>query len=347
MRELLPTLDGWLERWPRLALATVVSTWGSTPRPAGSHMAINPAGEFAGSVSGGCVEGAVVEAGLGVIRAGRAQLLEFGVADELAWDVGLACGGHIGVWVEPLERDPLYETLRRDLLGGAPATLCTVIEGAGTGSRALLREGGAVGELGVVRGLDAEQRPGQGEPALVELGEGRVFVRPYPPPLRLIIVGAVHTAVPLVSLARTAGYHVTVVDARAAFATRERFPDVDALMVQWPDDALGRLRPDPSTAVVVLTHESKFDEPALVAALGSDAGYIGAIGSRRTSEDRAVRLRALGFTTEQLDRIHSPIGLDLGAATPSEVALSILAEIVAERHARGGGSLRAAMQEAT
>jgi xanthine dehydrogenase accessory factor len=346
MRDLIGVLDAWLPAWGRVALATVTSTWGATPRPAGSHMVISPRGEFAGSVSGGCVEGAVVEAGLAVLEDGAPKLLEFGVADELAWDVGLACGGEISVFVSVLQPGPVYEALRQDLSAGAEATLCTAIAGPHTGEWLLLRANGdAVGDLAPLHGALREAvRQAGGEPEVIEAGESRVFVQRYPPPLRLVIIGAVHTAVPLVSLARAAGYHVTVVDARSAFATRDRFPDADELLVEWPDDALARLEPDANTAVVVLTHDPKFDEPALSAALRSEAGYIGAIGSRATSEGRALRLRALGFTTEQIERIHSPIGLNLGAVTPAEIALSILAEIVAERHGRPGGSLRAAAQ---
>ncbi len=348
MRELLEVLDAWLERWGRVALATVTSTWGSTPRPAGSHMVVSPNGEFVGSVSGGCVEGAVVEAGLQVLRSDTPQLLEFGVADELAWDVGLACGGQISVWVEVLTPDSVYNALRQVVLSGTPATLCTVIAGPHAGAKMMLRPGGVVGGSGPIQDALIEAfsgiPPGSGEPRLMEVGESRIFVQPYPSPLRLVIIGAVHTAIPLVSLARTVGYRVTVVDARSAFATKDRFPEADELLVEWPDDALQQLRPDSNTAVVVLTHDPKFDEPALSAALRSGAGYIGAIGSRATSAERAVRLRSLGFTTEQLDRVHSPIGLNLGAATPAEIALSILAEIVAARHGRPGGSLRTTVQ---
>lgn len=346
MEELIAVLDDWLGRWPEIALATVVSSWGSTPRPAGSHMAVSPTGAFAGSVSGGCVEGAVVEAALSVLEAGRPQLLEFGVADELAWDVGLACGGRIRVLVEPLANDAVYIALREAIRCGEPSTICSVASGVNAGNRVLLRQGGIVGDLGSLHGAAVAAASDITAPTLLSLPGAEVFVRPYPAPLRMIIIGAVHTAIPLVELAHTAGFTVTVVDARAAFATRARFPAADELVVEWPDDALARLKPDPSTAVVVLTHDPKFDEPALAAALRSCAGYIGAIGSRSTSADRALRLRSLGFDSADIERVHSPIGLDLGAVTPAETALSILSEVVATRYGRNGGPLKQRLQDA-
>jgi xanthine dehydrogenase accessory factor len=331
MRELLPVLNEWLQSTPRLALATVISTWGSTPRPAGSHLIVNPEGRFAGSVSGGCVEGAVVEAGLDVIHSGVPRMLKYGVADELAWDVGLACGGEIRVWVEPLERDALLDALISHFAANEGVSLLTVVEGPSTGERALVPAHAdppapPVADTGLGK-LAAAVR-GRTVTELRAMDGGRVFVQYYPPPRRLIVIGAVHITTPLVALAHTLGYIVTVVDPRPAFATRERFPDADSLLVAWPDDALTKLRPDMSTAVVVLTHDAKFDEPAISSALRSDAGYIGAIGSRTTAAEREQRLRALGFSAEDVARVHSPIGLDLGSVTPEEIALSILAQIV-------------------
>lgn len=337
MRELLTVLDPWLAAYGRVALATVTRTWGSAPRPAGSHMAVNPRGEFAGSVSGGCVEGAVVRAALDGFASEMPGLLEFGIPDEMAWDVGLACGGRLEVYLESLARDAVHEALRTSVLSDTPVTLCTVIGGPAQGERVLARRGEIVAgaPVSVVLPLGAIHEAERADsPVIIEAGPNRVFVQSFAPAPRLIVVGAVHTAIPLVRLARVMGYRVTVVDARAAFATRERFPDADELLVEWPDTALDRLRPGPNAAVVVLTHDEKFDEPALLAALRSGAGYIGAIGSRSTSEDRALRLRGHGATARDLERIHSPVGLDIGSVTPEEIALSILAEIVAVR--RGG-----------
>lgn len=344
MRELLPTLDAWFESSDKVALATVTGTWGSAPRGVGAHMIVSPEGAMAGSVSGGCVEGAVVEAALDALGNDTPRMLEFGVADELAWDVGLTCGGRLQVWVEPLRADAFYNTLRETILGGRTAVVVTVLEGPRAGERLLLRpDGPPLGNLDELQDFGeraATEALEAGQPGIYERQGVGLFVQPYLPPSRLIVIGAVHTAIPLVTLGRTLGYSVTVVDARAAFATKERFPDADQLLVKWPDNALDELKPDANTAVVVLSHDPKFDEPALTAALASDAGYIGAIGSRATSADRLVRLRGLGYTTEQLERIHGPIGLDIGASTPAEIALSILAEVVAERHNRTGGRLR-------
>ncbi len=342
MRDIISTIDDWMQRYPVVALSTVISTWGSTPRPVGSHMAVNPSGEFVGSVSGGCVEGAVVEASLDVIRTGRPQMLEFGVADELAWNVGLACGGQIKVWVLPLTQEPVFINIRQGLIEGRTTVLVLPLEGSLAGQMAVVRDGQVVATdeaLGPIAISAAGRVVEAREPAAFEVAGVHVFAQPYFPPPRLVVIGAVHTAVPLVSLAKVLGYHTTVVDARSAFATRERFPDADELMVKWPDEALAELAPDEATAVVVLTHDPKFDEPALSAALRSRAGYIGAIGSRKTSGERLERLRALGFGDEELARIHGPIGLDLGGRTPEEVALAIMAEIVANSHGRTGGML--------
>jgi len=342
MRDIISTLEDWLGKYPRVALATVISTWGSTPRPTGSHMAVNPEGEFVGSVSGGCVEGAVVEASLEVIRSGEPQLLEFGVADELAWNVGLACGGQISVWVVPLAAGEVFAHIDESLGAGDTVVLVMAVDGALRGQLAAV--GGdrvtATHPAMVAPAREAAERAlASREPVDLELEGTRIFAEPHFPPPRLVVIGAVHTAIPLVSLAKVMGYRTIVVDARAAFATRERFPDADELLVRWPDEALDQLRPDEGTAVVVLTHDPKFDEPALSAALRSRAGYIGAIGSRKTSGERLERLRALGFGDAELARIHGPIGLDLGGRTPEEVALAIMAEIVAVRHGRTGGML--------
>ncbi|MDQ3327821.1 MAG: XdhC family protein, partial [Chloroflexota bacterium] len=236
------------------------------------------------------------------------------------------------VWVEPLKKDALLDTLRDRLLANEGVSLLTVVEGPRVGNRTLVSSScTAVSTPGVDPGLSDLAAVVCGE-AVVELralSDSRVFVQFYPPPRRLIIIGAVHIAAPLVTLASTLGYFVTVVDARSAFATRERFPDVDELVIAWPDDALAKLRPDSSTAVVVLAHDAKFDEPAIAGALNSDAGYIGAIGSRATAAGRVRQLQAQGYCSDQVSRVHSPIGLELGSVTPEEIALSILAEIVA------------------
>lgn len=343
MRDLIPTIESWFSAGRRVVLATVISTWGSAPRGVGSHMIVSDTGEMAGSVSGGCVEGAVVEEALLLLNDGGPKMIGFGVADELAWDVGLSCGGRIQVVVEEMQPNGVYGELFEALNAGKEASMLTVIDGPMMGAKAISVRDDREDEGDQVDPTDDERDPTLSY--LVESPTGRMFIQPYSPPPRLIVVGAVHAAIPLVTLAQTLGYHTTVVDAREAFATRERFAHADELVVEWPDTALDRLAPDASTAVVVLTHDAKFDEPALATALRSNAGYIGAIGSRATSAERFFRLGALGFTSQELQRIHGPIGLDIGAAAPAETALSILAEIVAHKHSRTGGRLRLAPAE--
>src|SRR5467141_4742975 len=317
MREVLDELKAWSEAGEEIALATVVETWGSSPRPLGSKMAVTRSGKMAGSVSNGCIEGAVFEEAQKVLKSGEPKVAAFGVADDVAFDVGLACGGHIEVFIQPLGRvqEQLIEMLQRD----DPATLRTNL---------------VTGESDLV----------EGAPSGSELArrEGDVFVEPFRRPAHLIIIGAIHIAIPLHRLAKLMGYRVTIVDARAKFATKERFPEADELMVAWPDEAMSKVPIDGSTYIVVLTHDPKFDLPALRSVLKKDAGYIGAIGSRKTNQNRFDALRKEGFTEEQLARVHGPIGLDLGGRGAEETALGILAEITAVRFGGSGVSMRAA-----
>ena len=284
-REILVRAAEWGESGRRVALATVISTWGSSPRPPGSQLAVSERGEMAGSVSGGCVEAAVVEEALDVLRRGTARTLEFGVTAGRAWEVGLPCGGRIRVHVEPADHERL-------------------------------------GSL--VAALTARERVER----VLELGDGERFRVVLEPPVRLVIVGAVHLAQPLARMARVAGYEVTVVDPRSAFATEERFPDV-ALERGWPAEIMPRLGLDARTALVALSHDRRFDDPALEAALRSDAFYVGALGSRKTQAALRTRLREAGFSEPDVGRVHGPVGLDLGAVTPAEIAVEILAELVA------------------
>src|SRR5467141_2294750 len=317
MREVLDELKAWSEAGEEIALATVVETWGSSPRPLGSKMAVTRSGKMAGSVSNGCIEGAVFEEAQKVLKSGEPKVAAFGVADDVAFDVGLACGGHIEVFIQPLGRvqEQLIEMLQRD----EPATLRTNL---------------VTGEAELV----------EGAPSGSELArrEGDVFVEPFRRPAHLVIIGAIHIAIPLHRLAKLMGYRVTVIDARAKFATKERFPEADELMVAWPDEAMSKIPIDGSTYIVVLTHDPKFDLPALRSVLKKDAGYIGAIGSRKTNQNRFDALRKEGFTEEQLARVHGPIGLDLGGRGAEETALGILAEITAVRFGGSGVSMRAA-----
>lgn len=293
------------------ALATVIETWGSAPRPVGSQLAVSGAGRMAGSVSGGCVEGAVVEEAMAALKDGRSRLLTFGVSDEDAFAVGLACGGTIRVMVEPV--------------GGSLAVgdLETVTE-----ARARRRP------LAVLTNLESwAKRLSSPTEALAarfradQSGiEGAEFVAIHNPPLRMIVVGAVHIAQALVPMARSCGYDCLIVDPRGAFATEYRFPG-HRISTDWPDAALTAFGIDARTAVVTLTHDPKLDDPALKVALASDAFYIGCLGSTRTHAKRIARLTEAGFSPAVLTRLHAPVGLAIGARTPAEIALSILAQI--------------------
>jgi xanthine dehydrogenase accessory factor len=315
MREILSELREWTDAGEDIALATVVETWGSSPRPLGSKMAVTRSGKMAGSVSNGCIEGAVFEEAQKVLKAGKGRIAAFGVADDVAFDVGLACGGHIEVFVEPF--GDVHRKIMSMLEKNEPATLRTNL---------------VTGELALV----------EGTPPGTELArrDGDWFVEPFRRPAQLIIIGAIHIAIPLHRLAKLMGYHVTVIDARAKFATRERFPEADELIVAWPDEAMSKIRLDASTYVVILTHDPKFDLPALRSVLGKEVGYIGAIGSRKTNQNRFDKLRAEGFTEEQIARVHGPIGLDLGSRGAEETALGIMAEVTAERFGGSGATMK-------
>ena len=316
MREILDELRAWNQSGEQIALATVVETWGSSPRPLGSRMAVTRSGKMAGSVSNGCIEGAVFEEAQKVLKSGEPKIAAFGVADDVAFEVGLACGGHIEVFVQPL--DAVQKQLIGMLEKDEPATLRTNLV---TGESQLV--------VGTPPGTELARR------------DGDWFIEPFRRPAHLIIVGAIHIAIPLHRLAKLMGYRVTVVDARAKFATKERFPDADELIVGWPDEAMAKIAVDNSTYVVILTHDPKFDLPALRSVLTKDAGYIGAIGSRKTNQNRFDALRKEGFSEEQLARVHGPIGLDLGSRAAEETALGILAEITAVRFGGSGASMKA------
>jgi len=295
------------------ALATVVETWGSAPRRAGSQLAIAADGRIEGSVSGGCVEGAVIVEAQEALEDGAHRLLEFGVSDDDAFAVGLACGGTIRVLVEPVGT-ALPVPLLTELVDHRATRRAVAYEVNLTSGARQLLVGGYPERLRADRsGLE----PG-----------GEIFVAVHNPPLRLIIVGAVHIAQALAPMAQIAGYDPVIVDPRAAFATADRFPDL-ALRDDWPDAAVADLGLDARTALVLLTHDPKLDDPALMAALGSECFYIGALGSIRTHAKRVARMRGAGFDTAAIDRIHGPVGLDIGAAGPAEIAVSVLAEMTA------------------
>lgn len=339
MREVIDSIDTWLANGEAVALATVVQTWGSAPRREGAKMALTPAGHIAGSVSGGCVEGAVFEAGVEVLSTGRAQLLSFGVADETAWDVGLACGGKIRVFVEPLDSE-LYQKLRQTIEDDRPGARATVIAGADAlVGKTLFLDGREMNGNTLPDEMVSDVREAtgialaQGRPGHVTLKSTELFIDVLLPAPTLILVGGVHIAIALAQMARTLGFRTIVIDPRRAFGSDARFPDVDRLIQAWPDKAFTDLDLNQSTAVVMLTHDPKIDDPALKTVLPSSAFYIGALGSTRTHEKRRGRLLAASVPEAQVNRIHAPIGLDIGAQTPEEIAVAVLAEIVAARHA--------------
>lgn len=319
MRDLLPTIRQWADESRPFVLARVVSTWGSAPRAVGAAMAIDADGAFVGSVSGGCVEGAVIQEAGHVLESRRPKLLEFGVDDERAWSVGLTCGGKIQVLLElfPLfSDDPAQQeagALWLDRLErGLPLTITSRID------QALV-------EVGDVNSV--------GKSGLVSTDDELVFVHHTRGLERLVIIGATDIATHLVRLARQFDFETTVVDPRPAFSNISRFdPAPDRILSTWPDEALTVSPPTPDTYAVVLSHKPDLDDPALHVLLRSDVRYIGALGSRRTQEKRRKRLADHGFTQDQVDRVRGPVGLSIGAAGPAEIALSIMAEIIAVRN---------------
>lgn len=313
-----------LENMPELALdwhragrgavlATVVETWGSAPRPVGSQLVIAGDGEMAGSVSGGCVEGAVVVEAMDAVEDGRARMLEFGVSDDEAFAVGLACGGRIRVWVEPVGEGGMPEAMLADLVAAraARAPVAYVVETASGARRLDPRE--------VHEARFRADRSGMEE-------DGTTFVHVHNPPLRMVVVGAVHIAQALLPMARMAGYDVTLVDPRPAFAQETRFPG-ERVVEDWPDEALDAIGLDARTCVVTLTHDPKLDDPAIERALRSEVFYLGCLGSTRTHAKRVARLEAAGFEAEAIARIHAPVGLDIGARSPAEIAVSVMGQI--------------------
>lgn len=307
----------WHRQGKRAALATVVETWGSAPRQSGSQLAISGDGDIMGSVSGGCVEGAVVTEALAALEDGVPRLLTFGVSDETAFAVGLACGGTIRILVEPIG-------------AATPALPLPVLEAVVAARSARQAVALAVNltdwsrqvlSPGLDAAADARFRMDRSGPE----EDGR-FIAIHNPPLRLVIVGAVHIAQSLVTIARTCGYDPTIIDPRSAFGSAARFPG-ETLIEDWPDEALEALAPDARTAIVTLTHDPKLDDPAIRYALGSPVFYLGCLGSTKTHAKRQERLRAAGFSEADIARIHAPVGLDIGAKTPAEIAVSVMAQI--------------------
>ncbi len=337
---LLAALDRWRQAGAWGAVATVVATWRSAPQPVGSRLLVGSEGELAGSVSGGCVEADVAVVARQVMQRQRPRLLRYGVTEEVAWSVGLTCGGEIAVWVEPAEAWlPVSAHLEDEVDARRAVCVATALRPERP-TKVVLAEGGrlepepvdatsrAVLE-GAMRTALSTRKSG-----LVEMpgtGGAQVFLDVIAPPPRLLIIGAVHVAQALVPIARVMGFDGWVIDPRADLATTERFPDAVRLIHEWPDRALKTLEPDADSYVVVLSHDPKLDEPALAAAVTSGAGYVGALGSRRTQDERKRALRARGISEAAIARIRGPVGLPIGAQGAEEIALSIMAEIVAVR----------------
>ncbi|MBO3745472.1 XdhC family protein [Streptosporangiaceae bacterium NEAU-GS5] len=356
MRDVLSQIMRWWESGERFGLATVVSTFRSAPRPPGAAMAVLRE-EAAGSVSGGCVEGAVYELATEVAESGVPVLQRYGVSDDDAFSVGLTCGGIIDVYVEPVSRADFPELgeIAKAIEERRPVAVATVLPGPGrTGARRIVWSSGSSGSLGSARldaavdddvrgmlaqGLTGVRRYGpEGERRLDDLS---VFVQSYAPPPRMLVFGAIDFAAAVARVGKFLGYYVVVCDARPVFATAKRFPDADEVVVKWPHDYLTSIAVDERTVICVLTHDPKFDVPLLEVALRTPAAYVGAMGSRRTHDDRIDRLREAGVGEEELDRLRSPIGLDLGARTPEETAVSIAAELIQLRWGGSGMSLTA------
>jgi xanthine dehydrogenase accessory factor len=362
MKELLETLSSWQAGGVAPGRAVVVRTFGSAPRPEGAVLLHAPDGRIAGSVSGGCVEGAAAEQIEHSWATGNALVIRYGISDEQAWDVGLACGGTIDVLVEPGVASEAVQAATDSLgAGGRGAAVITPLPAdsppaesgphpLGTGEPpepklVVHQDGrldGTLGDPALDAALvdDALAALRRGQSTTLELGGRSMFVEVFPVRPRLVVVGAVEVARFLVRLARELGFETVVIDGRASFATPERFPDVDRLVVGWPDEVADEIELGPNDAVAVLTHDVKFDEPAIVEALRRGCRYVGAVGSRKTQADRRQRLRDAGVSETQLDQLRGPVGLDLGGRQPAETALAILAEIVAERYGGTGRPMR-------
>ena len=353
MDDVLAEVERWYAEGGPFALATVVATWRSAPRPAGASMLVSAAGEAVGSVSGGCVEGAVYELAQEVMSGGEPALQRYGVSDDDAFAVGLTCGGILDVFVQKVDpvTFPELPAVVQSVQAHQPVAVATVVDGPGrVGAHLVVWPDRADGALGSAR-LDAAVADDvrgmldHGTTATMRIGpdgerrqdELTVFVQSFAPRPRMLVFGAIDFAAAVARVGKFLGYRVTVCDARAVFATAKRFPDADEVVVEWPHRYLETVDVDARTIICVLTHDPKFDVPLLEAALRTDAAYIGAMGSRRTHDDRLARLRDEGVSEEALARIASPIGLDIGARTPEETAVSIAAEIVA---LRWGGSGR-------
>ncbi|MEW1821480.1 XdhC/CoxI family protein [Arthrobacter sp. NPDC080031] len=353
MRDILDDIEPWHREGRRFAVATVVRTWNSSPRPIGASMAVADTGEVIGSVSGGCVEGAVYEVAREVLESGVPQLVRYGVSDDNAYSVGLTCGGILELFVQLVDAEifPDLAMVVEAVRERRPIAVATVIDGSeSVGRRLVITPSATRDSLGSERldqavASDARGMLEHGTTGILHVGrqgerrsdQVSVFVVSLSPPPRMIVFGAIDFAAAVARIGKFLGYHVTVCDARPLFATKARFPEADDVVVAWPHHYLAETDVDERTVLCVLTHDPKFDVPLLELALRTPAGYVGAMGSRRTHGIRLAKLRENGLSEEELARLCSPIGLDLGARTPEETAVSIAAEIIS---AMWGGSGR-------
>ncbi|HVO41157.1 MAG TPA: XdhC/CoxI family protein [Aggregatilineales bacterium] len=338
MQDILATVEGWLKRGDRVALATVVSTWGSSPRPAGAKLAVTPDMAMIGSVSGGCVESAVIQEALDSLSDGVPRLLHFGVGDDTAWEVGLTCGGTIDVLVEPL--DTGWWAQSAALVSAQRAFVTVTVIAPLKGAKLLISAEGIVlyaspdlpesFRRAVVQAARGAAQSHRGQIALDQTYD--VLIDVFKPQPRLVMVGGSHVGMAMARIARILGWHIALVEPRQAFATRARFPDVDEISHAYPDKALPELGIDSNSYVVVLTHDPKIDDPALRVVLPSDVPYVGILSSKRAHQIRVERLSKAGLPPALLEGIHVPVGIDIGASTPEEIALCIMAEMIAVRH---------------
>ena len=309
--DILTPMSVWLKEKRKVALATVISTWGSAPRPVGGQMAIDSNGEIIGSVSGGCVEGAVINEGINSINDGKLRIKDYGISNDMAWEVGLACGGELKILIQPLNlEDKIVYSIVENIKNREPTKL---IINCLTGSRHI--DNSIINQISSYDKIKEE------------------FIHVIDPKPRLFIVGAVHIAQALISLAKTADFEIILIDPREHFATKDRFPNCK-IINEWPDTALSSFILDKATHLVTLTHDPKIDDPALIYTLKKDIGYIGSLGSKKTHNKRCERLIDIGFCQSDLSKIHGPIGLNIKAKTPAEIAISIMAEIINFRRSK-------------
>jgi xanthine dehydrogenase accessory factor len=344
MKDLLTELELWQSQGEEVALATVVQVSRSAPRPPGARLGVTRSGRLTGSVSGGCVEADVFERAMQVLDSGQAFLASYGISDELGFQVGLSCGGSIDVLIEPFALGEELAALGQAQEQQQAAVYATALAPPSILGRKLTLVTGQEPVGSISPGLDsyivqeAELLMQAGGTRVVAIpgdqGEARVFLEAFLPPPGLVIIGATHTAISMARIASEVGFQVTVIDARSVLATEDRFPNVHRLIRAWPDEAMAGLPLGSQSSVVVLTHDPKFDIPALACALRASAGYIGALGSRVTHQQRKAQLLEQGFSEADLERIRAPIGLDIGARTPAELAVAILAEVLAVRYGR-------------